>query len=54
MSEIKIEINGNELELNSFTKRVIISTIKGLLSPLRGYKKGDILIVIKNGGDTEI
>jgi molybdopterin-guanine dinucleotide biosynthesis protein B len=54
MSEIKVEINGNPLELNSFAQKVVISTIKGLLSPLRGYEKGNILIVIKNGGDTEI
>lgn len=55
MSDIKIEINGTPLELNAFTHEVIESTIRGLLSPLRGYeKKGDISIVIKNGGDTEI
>ena len=54
MSTVTVTIDGKELELNPFTKSVIESTIKGLLSPLRGYKEGDITITIKNGGDTEI
>lgn len=54
MSEVIIEINGKKLELNPFAKSVVESTIRGLLSPLRGYEKGDISIIIRNGGDTEI
>lgn len=54
MSNVIVEINGKKLELNAFAKSVIESTVKGLLSPLRGYEAGDITIVIKNGGDTEI
>lgn len=47
MSEVTVEINGKKLELNSFAKSVIESTVKGLLSPLRGYEEGDISITIK-------
>lgn len=54
MSKVIVEINGKKMELNPFTKSVIESTVKGLLSPLRGYEEGNITIVIKNGGDTEI
>lgn len=53
MSEVTVEINGKELELNPFTESIIESTIKGLLSPLKGYEEGIIAIKI-NGGDTEI
>lgn len=54
MSDITIEVNGRKLDLNPFTKNIIESTIRGLLSPLRGYEEGEITIKIKNGGDTEI
>lgn len=54
MSDVTVEINGKKLELNPFAKSVVESTIRGLLSPLRGYEEGSITIVIKNGGDTEI
>ncbi len=55
MSEVTVKVDGKKLELNRFAKSVIESTIKGLLSPLRGYKEGDISITIKgDGGDTEI
>jgi hypothetical protein len=54
MSDVIVEIDGTRLDLNGFAKRVVESTIRGVLSPLRGYKEGKITIVIKNGGDTEI
>ncbi len=54
MSDVTVEINGKKLELNPFAERVIESTIKGLLSSLRGYEEGTLSITIKNGGDTEI
>jgi hypothetical protein len=54
MSEVIVKINGKPLELNGFAKKIVESAIKGVLSPLRGYKEGEITIVIKNGGDTEI
>jgi molybdopterin-guanine dinucleotide biosynthesis protein B len=54
MSDVTIEVNGKKLDLNPFTKNMIESTIRGLLSPLRGYEEGEITLIIKNGGDTEI
>ena len=54
MSDVILEVNGKRLDLNPFTKNMIESAIKGLLSPLRGYEEGEIIITIKNGGDTEI
>ncbi len=53
MSKVIVTINEKKLELNAFTESVIESTIRGLLSPLRGYEEGDITITI-HGGDTEI
>ncbi len=47
MSEVIIEINGKKLELNPFAKSVVESTIRGLLSPLRGYEEGEIVVTIK-------
>jgi molybdopterin-guanine dinucleotide biosynthesis protein B len=46
MSEVVIKINGKELPLNEYAKNTIESTIKGLLSPLRGYEEGEISIHI--------
>lgn len=47
MSEVMIKINGKELPLNEFAKTTIESTIKGLLSSLRGYEEGEISIQIR-------
>lgn len=47
MSKVTVTINGKELELNPFTENVIESTIRGLLSSLRGYEEGDITITVK-------
>ncbi len=54
MSDITVKVNGKRLELNPFARSIVESTIKGLLSSLRGYEEGEIEIKIKNGGDTEI
>ncbi|MBU7044027.1 MAG: hypothetical protein HXS47_10590 [Theionarchaea archaeon] len=47
MSKVIVKVNGKQLPLNEFAHRVIESTIKGLLSPLRGYEEGEISIEIK-------
>lgn len=47
MKKVAVRINGKELELNAFAESVVTSTIKGLLSPLRGYEEGEISILIK-------
>lgn len=47
MSDVLVEINGKRLELNPFAESVVESTIRGLLSSLKGYEKGEILIKIK-------
>ncbi|MFQ6087685.1 MAG: hypothetical protein ACE5K0_02130 [Candidatus Methanofastidiosia archaeon] len=47
MSVQRLEVNGKELKLNRFAEEVIESAIRGLLSPLRGYEDGDILIRIR-------
>lgn len=47
MGSVTVEINGKKLELNPFAKSVVESTVKGLLSSLRGYEEGEILLRIK-------
>ena len=47
MSKVIVKVNGKQLPLNEFAHRVIESTIKGLLAPLRGYEEGEISIEIK-------
>jgi molybdopterin-guanine dinucleotide biosynthesis protein B len=47
MSTVIVKINGKQLPLNEFAHSVIESTVKGLLSPLRGYEEGEIIIQIK-------
>jgi molybdopterin-guanine dinucleotide biosynthesis protein B len=47
MSTVIVKVNGKQLPLNEFAHRVIESTVKGLLSPLRGYEEGEITIHIK-------
>lgn len=47
MGRVTVEINGKKLELNSFAESVVESTVKGLLSSLRGYEEGEILVKIK-------
>jgi molybdopterin-guanine dinucleotide biosynthesis protein B len=47
MKKVVVKIDGKELELNAFAESVVTSTIKGLLSPLRGYEEGEISILVK-------
>ena len=47
MSEVTIKINGKAVDLNPFTKSIVESTIRGLLSPLKGYTEGEIVVTIK-------
>ncbi len=42
--ELSIEIDGNPLPLNPFVEKIITSTICGLLSPLKGFNKGELKI----------
>jgi len=46
-SPIKITVNGNSLALNPFVTKVIQGAIEGMLSPLKGFRKGEIEIKIK-------
>ncbi len=45
-SKVVVEIGGEKMPLNPFTSGLIENTIRGLLSSLKGYKKGDIRIEI--------
>ncbi|MBU6998720.1 MAG: hypothetical protein HXS41_13470 [Theionarchaea archaeon] len=47
MKKVTVKINGKDIELNAFADSVIASTIKGLLSPLRGYEEGEISVLVK-------
>jgi molybdopterin-guanine dinucleotide biosynthesis protein B len=46
-SKLKVEINGKPLSLNPFIQELIESTICGLLSPLKGFHKGEVTIKFK-------
>jgi len=46
-SPIKITVNGKSLALNPFVAKVIQGSLEGMLSPLKGFKKGKIEIKIK-------
>lgn len=48
MSKIEISINGKDIDSNPFVEEIITNTIKGMLSPLRGYEKGKIKIKIED------
>jgi molybdopterin-guanine dinucleotide biosynthesis protein B len=48
MSKIEISINGKDIDLNPFVEEIITNTIKGMLSPLRGYEEGKIKIKIED------
>ena len=45
--KVKVEIDGKPMSLNPFLNDIISSTIYGLLSPLKGFHKGEIKIKIK-------
>ncbi|MET1124025.1 MAG: hypothetical protein ABWW66_02020 [Archaeoglobaceae archaeon] len=36
--EVRLEIDGEEIELNEFVSRIIGKTIEGMVSTLRGVK----------------
>ena len=42
-----VKVNGKVVPMNSFIARIVKNTITGLLSPLKGFIKGDIEIKIK-------
>jgi len=46
-SPIKITVNGKSLALNPFVAKVIQGSLEGMLSPLKGFRKGKIEINIK-------
>lgn len=41
-----VYINGNEIPLVPFVNDIIADTVKGLVSNLKGYEEGEILIKI--------
>lgn len=45
--DIKVEVDGQPLNLNPFVQDIVKSTITGLLSNLKGYHKGEIKIKFK-------
>jgi len=42
-----VKVNGKVVPMNSFIAKIVKNTITGLLSPLKGFTKGDIEIKIK-------
>lgn len=36
--EVVLKVNGREIPLNRFASEVLISTVKGLIQPLRGVE----------------
>jgi hypothetical protein len=42
-----VKVNGKVVPMNSFIAKIVKNTITGLLSPLKGFAKGDIEIKIK-------
>ena len=46
-SEVIITANGKEIPMNPFTSKMVKNTIYGLLSPLKGFKEGNIEIKLK-------
>ena len=44
---ILVKVDGKVVPMNSFIARIVKNTITGLLSPLKGFTKGDIEIKIK-------
>ena len=42
-----VKVNGKIISMNSFIAKIVRNTIIGLLSPLKGFTKGDIEIKIK-------
>ena len=45
--DIKVEVDGEPLNLNPFVQDIIKSTVEGLLSNLKGYHKGEIKLQFK-------
>ncbi|MFQ6083794.1 MAG: hypothetical protein ACE5WD_10600 [Candidatus Aminicenantia bacterium] len=45
-AEIEIYIEGEKIPLNPFVSKIIKNTFKGMLSSLRGFRKGEIKIII--------
>ncbi len=45
-SNVVVTCGGKKLPINPFVAKIIASTIRGLLSPLKGYEEGEIKIRI--------
>jgi len=43
---VEVRINGKPMALNPFVSEIVVSTIKGLLAPLKGFSEGEIEIKI--------
>jgi len=43
---VEVRINGKPMALNPFVSEIVVSTIKGLLTPLKGFSEGEIEIKI--------
>ncbi len=46
--EVRISLEGKVLPMNPFSQRVVRNTIRGLLSSLKGFRKGTIQIEMKD------
>jgi len=53
-ARVELKVNGEEIELNPFTKGIICSCVTGLLKPLRGVDEiKDIALVIARSAATK-
>ncbi|KYC53743.1 MAG: hypothetical protein AMQ22_00130 [Candidatus Methanofastidiosum methylothiophilum] len=48
MPKVEVNINGKEIDLNPFVEEFIKNTVKGMVTSLRGYEKGKIIIEIED------
>jgi molybdopterin-guanine dinucleotide biosynthesis protein B len=46
-SDVEISVEGNKIPMNPFTSKMVKNAIYGLLSPLKGFKSGNINIALK-------
>ncbi len=45
--DVEVTVDGEVIKMNPFVQDIVKSTINGMLSPLKGYHKGDIVIKIR-------
>ncbi|TYP56683.1 hypothetical protein [Thermosediminibacter litoriperuensis] len=48
---VEIKINGKKLDMVPFVRNMVVSVVKGVLSPLKGFEEGQIEIRIRNPGE---